>query len=77
MSDDQRNSFDNLLLLCPNHHKLIDDLEPDRHTVEVLEEMKRLSELSGKAATPFPDDADCELLEPSLWRGFQREAICE
>jgi hypothetical protein len=41
MTDQERNGFDNLILLCPNHHQLIDELEPERFTVDVLREMKR------------------------------------
>lgn len=40
MSDPERNDFPNLLLLCPTHHTLVDDLEPDRYSVEVLTKMK-------------------------------------
>src|SRR3984957_2457586 len=36
MTDDQRAHFDNLILLCPTHHVLVDDLEPDRFTIESL-----------------------------------------
>lgn len=32
--------FDNLILLCPLHHTRVDDLEPRKYTVEVLEDMK-------------------------------------
>jgi hypothetical protein len=31
MTDEARRAYDNLILLCPNHHTLIDDLEPDRY----------------------------------------------
>jgi len=41
--DNYRNSFENLILLCPTHHKIIDDL-PDKYTVEVLRNMKRVHE---------------------------------
>jgi hypothetical protein len=40
MSEQERHSFDNLILLCPNHHNLIDDLEPDRHPAEFLHGLK-------------------------------------
>ncbi len=40
MSDEDRAHFDNLILMCPTHHVLIDELEPDRFSVEVLREMK-------------------------------------
>jgi hypothetical protein len=41
MTDEERNDFDNLILLCPTHSTVIDELEPDRYTVEVLLEMKQ------------------------------------
>jgi hypothetical protein len=37
---EERNRFENLILLCPNHHSEIDDLEPERFAPEVLAEMK-------------------------------------
>jgi hypothetical protein len=42
-SDEARHGFDNLLLLCPAHHKTVDE-NPDTHTVEALQEMKRAHE---------------------------------
>lgn len=38
------NSIDNLILLCPNHHNLIDNLEPDRFPPDVLLEWKMAHE---------------------------------
>ena len=38
-SNEQRHSFDNLILLCPNHHRLI-DTDPEKYTVEVLKKIK-------------------------------------
>lgn len=35
----QRDQYDNLLLLCKIHHKIIDD-QPNKYTVEKLKEMK-------------------------------------
>jgi hypothetical protein len=39
----------NLLLLCPTHHRIIDS-DPDRYTVAVLQEMKRVHEDAVAAA---------------------------
>lgn len=39
----QRDEYDNLLLLCKIHHKIIDD-QPGEYTVEKLKEMKNLHE---------------------------------
>lgn len=40
MTDDERRHFDNIILLCPNHHTLVDKLQPEQHTVELLTQMK-------------------------------------
>ena len=29
LPEERLNAFENLLLLCPNHHRVIDELEPD------------------------------------------------
>jgi len=40
-SDDERNSYENLILLCPTHHTLIDKPENEAHyTAEKLHQMK-------------------------------------
>lgn len=39
LSNEEANSYDNLILLCPNHHNLVDQLE-DLYTVEALRQMK-------------------------------------
>lgn len=38
--DAERQGYENLMLLCPKHHTLVDDLEPDAHSVERLQEMR-------------------------------------
>lgn len=43
MLDDELNSSDNIMLLCPGCHKLIDE-NPDIYTVDILKEMKRKHE---------------------------------
>jgi hypothetical protein len=40
MSDVERGHFDNLILMCPNHHTLVDDLEPHRFSVEFLTDIE-------------------------------------
>lgn len=41
-TDEYRRSFENLILLCPNHHKVTDNVIT--YTVDGLKEMKRLHE---------------------------------
>lgn len=45
-SEEARHSFENLVLLCSVHHRLVDD-QPDTYTAELLTEMKELHERSG------------------------------
>jgi hypothetical protein len=42
-TDEQRNEFANLVLLCRRHHKMVDS-EPDVYSVEALEEIKSIRE---------------------------------
>jgi hypothetical protein len=44
-TDEERNSFENLILLCGVHHKIVDD-QPDKFTVEALQKMKEKHEQS-------------------------------
>lgn len=48
-SEEDRNSIDNLMLLCHTCHKLIDD-HPEEHTVEKLQQRKEQYESSVKRA---------------------------
>lgn len=45
-SDEQRHAFDNLVLFCSVHHKIVDD-QPARFTVELLKDMKEMHERDG------------------------------
>lgn len=51
LSPEECHAFENLILMCANHHKVIDDDE-DVYTVEGLEKMKTGHESS---ARPLPD----------------------
>jgi hypothetical protein len=50
MSDEDRASFDNLVLLCKPHHELVDRIDPDRFPVDVLRKWKTDREGPGVAA---------------------------
>jgi hypothetical protein len=49
MTDEERRDFANLIVLCLNCSNMIDYLEPDRFTVEVLKDMKHLHESRAEA----------------------------
>lgn len=57
-TDEERHHFDNLVLLCNIHHKIIDDDEKS-YTADRLIEMKQLHEASNAEFTPV-DDASVE-----------------
>ncbi len=50
MTDEERRAFENLILICPNCHDIIDNLEPENYTVETLERIKEQHELLGAKA---------------------------
>jgi hypothetical protein len=52
-TDDERRHFDNLIVMCPNHHYEIDSLRPVDFSVEVLTEMK-IKAMEG--AEPLPPE---------------------
>lgn len=45
MTDDERRAFSNLMLMCVTHHNLIDRLEPEKHSVELLTQWKADNEV--------------------------------
>lgn len=45
MTDEERNSYANLILLCPTHHQIVDS-DSDRFSIEVLQSMKNNHEES-------------------------------
>lgn len=82
MTDDDRASFDNLLLLCKPHHDLVDRLRPDEFPVEVLQEWKRRREGQETEALRGLRDLTetrlAELLEEAMRKvGQKREVSVE
>lgn len=61
LTQDERNRFENLILLCSPCHKLIDKVRPRDFTVAELHEWKRLAEVRLEAPTDevgYPFDVD-------------------
>lgn len=52
-TDDDRRAFENLMLLCPNHHDLIDK-DPKRFPVRTLSEIKQKHETAFAQWQPSP-----------------------
>jgi CspA family cold shock protein len=67
MTDDERRSFPNLIVVCPNCHRLIDSLDPAGHPVQLLREMKEHKETHcNQDSEWFRDDALHEALAARL-----------
>ena len=50
MTDEERNSFENLVLLCGVHHKIVDKIRPNDFSIQELQDWKTMREGSGSAA---------------------------
>lgn len=82
MRDEERASFDNLLLLCKPHHDLVDRLRPDDFSVDLLQDWKRQREGKELAALSGLGDMTetrlAELLENAMRQvGPKREVTIE
>jgi hypothetical protein len=51
MTEEDRWAFENLILMCPNHHNMIDNVYPELYTIEVLTVMKNAAIESGSRST--------------------------
>jgi hypothetical protein len=61
-TDEQRRGFDNLVLMCPIHHDVIDD-DPESYTVARLAEIKRTHEAGHTTGTEPSDAITSQLLQ--------------
>jgi hypothetical protein len=70
MSDDERRSWTNLILLCTPHHIMIDKLKPNNYSIEVLEKWKSDRETGGlarlKGLSDLTEDRLQEMLSYSM-----------
>lgn len=55
--DELLNSFENLLVLCPTHHRLVDFVQVEQHPTERLMEIKRARESVKEKYVPWADQA--------------------
>lgn len=61
MSDDERHAFENLLLMCPIHHDVI-DADPVAYSVERLTTLKAEHEGTSSSALEIPDQVTEQFL---------------
>ena len=60
-TDEERDSFGNLMLMCKPHHKIVDD-HPATYTVDLLQEMKAMHNAAGNVEVRPIDAARALLL---------------
>lgn len=63
---DERHGFENLLLMCARHSKVI-DAEPKTYTVELLRELKALQEREGSIELSRTE----AMMAEALWRDYR------
>jgi hypothetical protein len=74
MTAEERNGFENLILLCPTHHVRIDDLEPERYTIEVLQDMKeRCAQTAESVRKYFKTEAELDRVTGLTLKRMQAE----
>ena len=67
---EQRDKYSNLLLLCKNHHKVIDS-QPGKYGVEDLQEMKKTHEI--RIRTQLKDFDDQERQDNEIYASYIEE----
>lgn len=77
MTPEQRDAFENLILLCPTHHVQIDNCEPDTYSVEVLLDMKDRGLRRAESARTFLTDVELERVTQITRRTMRAEWAIE
>jgi hypothetical protein len=68
-----RHAFENLVLLCRNHHKIIDD-DPEKYSVDLLKRFKREHEANGGIELTQHDAGLARRLLDSLLENIRTES---
>ena len=70
LSDEDTDSFENLLIMCPIHHKIVDE-NPEEYTVEKLQKIKMEHEARGEVGPELDDEEVHELIQKDKLIIFQ------
>lgn len=73
-TDKERNAYDNLILLCAEHHKLV-DAQPQQYSAERLRAMKEVHEQSFGRAEQAGDTAIVRLLQQAYIKNISMEHV--
>jgi hypothetical protein len=73
MTPEARRDFDNLILLCPNCHALIDDLNPQAYPVDRLNEIKARHESRAETGSLWVDEVRLDCIAEQAIAGYAAE----
>jgi len=73
-TDKERNAYDNLILLCGDHHKLVDS-QPEQYPAEELRRMKQAHELSFGRSEQAGDTAIAKMILQFYAQNFSVERV--
>lgn len=73
-TEKERNAYENLILLCGDHHKLV-DAHPDQYSTEDLKELKRVHQLSFGRTVRDGDDGIAKALLKSYVENLKVERV--
>ena len=65
LTEDELNSIDNLILLCPNHHRVV-DRQPETYTAELLKQWKEEHEAKVNKQRPAGLDIIREIVDQKI-----------
>ena len=65
LTNEELNSLENLILLCPRHHRIVDS-QPEHYTAEMLRQWKREHEAKETSGYPAGLDVITELVNEKI-----------
>ena len=74
LTEEERNSYDNLILLCAHHHAIVDK-QPDTYTAEILKRWKQEHEAKRMHSNRIPGPVLTEIIEQDVNRRRRRLAF--
>ena len=75
-TDEERHAFENLILLCADHHTIADD-QPNVYTVELLQDIKKMHEETGNREITQEDIRLASILLDSYRRTVEEISITQ
>jgi len=74
LNEEERDSYDNLILLCAHHHAIVDK-QPDTYTAKILKQWKQDHEAKSMHSNRIPGPILTEIIEQDVNRRRRRLAF--